>query len=258
MSNIVLADDEIDSIVNATFTVEMISATDFKINIEMDVDRISVFGTTYDSSSIQTLAASSEVTDIETMGAIKLSLDQMIDSQIEEIFEGATVDALSGRPSYAAGLFESDYSVNLTAEYLDLNESVNVYNFVNGILDMGANISYSFNLIAEPGWNNTFTFHLSDEMSLNYTNTVNVNVDNDIITWIVFNWHGLSSGQVAELSVYFTDPTTSQTHVEDIFLKFELDASSGEKTTSLNTNILARYMITGTESRPVPTCSHHR
>ena len=53
-----------------------------------------------------------------------------------------------------------NFAVNLTASFFHYNGSMNLTNFINGVLDMGATVTYHFNLQAEQGWNTTYVYVL--------------------------------------------------------------------------------------------------
>jgi hypothetical protein len=223
--------DSTGTFVDATFNIEMQSATDFKISVAMDVDRITVFGMTYDHDDIQDLAASSDVSDIEDMGAIKLSLSQLLESQLASTFKDSPVNTVTVKPTYGSGVFSSEYIVNLSSDYFGLNETIDAYELINGLLDMGAILDYDFELYAESGWNNTYVITLGQRIDYSGTNGV---VDEDTIRWVVRNSKGTQPSFSADLLVRGRTPTTVLKN-EDVFLDFELD-SRGVKT-SLISNI---------------------
>ncbi len=231
------ADEGFESRVDAVIDIEFVTATDFKISITMDVNLITIYGTTtYDNSEIQTLGASTTQDAIEDMGTIKGKLRQLIMEQIESSFENADVVAMNKKPTYENSRFFDEVSVNLTSQYFDMNDTVNAHDFINGVLDMGAEVSYSFDFQAEPGWNNTYTITLPASMNRPYTDG---QVDANKIRWEVENGNGLQPSISADLSVQLKEPTTSQLENENITLDFELDTKKPEKN-SLIANILTK------------------
>ena len=100
----------------------------------MDVNQITVFGTIYDHDEIEGLASSTDVSDIEDMGAIKLSLSQLLETQLTSTFKDSAVNAETVKPTYSGGMFNSEYTVNLTSEYFGMNETVNAHDFINGVI----------------------------------------------------------------------------------------------------------------------------
>jgi len=231
---LISAEDTIDSRVEATFNIEYITATDFKTNVDLDVSQITVFNTVYDSSEIQNIAE----TDLETLGAIKLRLRDLLENQIEALFENADTTALNNRPTYENGKFLDEFSINLTSLFFGMNDTVDAHDFINGVLDMGAEVYYNFNLYAEPGWNNTFIITLPSTMSRPYTNG---KVVADGIQWEVKNWNSINPDKEAKLSVELVEPTTSTLKKENIRLEFVLDVKNVEYP-KLKTNILAEHI----------------
>jgi len=232
--NITIAEDGIESKVNANFDIEFVTGTDLKIIVNLDVDEVIIFDTKYDSNSIQTASNN----DLETMGAIKLRLRQLIKSQIESSFEFASVDALISKPTYNNTEFHDEYGIALTSAFFDLNEMVNSNDFINGVMDMGAVVNYTFNLQAEPGWNNEYVFTLPS--SIDYKRTTG-SVNGNKIKWDVKNGDGNNPNTLAEVSIKLTDSTTSGLETEDIQLEFVIDDREGKKTI-LKTNILANHI----------------
>ncbi|UCD13136.1 MAG: hypothetical protein JSW60_06130, partial [Thermoplasmatales archaeon] len=233
---IAVAEDEIKSIVDASLDVEFETATDLKVSVTMDVNEVTVFDTTYTNNEIHNLASSANISDLETMGAIKLKLRDLLKNQIKKSFENATVTALNEKPSYQNTQFYDDYSVNLTAAFFGLDETVNAYDFVNGVLDMDAIVYYAFSLQAEPGWNNTYAVTLPDSMKYRYT-TGAIYVNR--ILWEVKNRDGQNPESLAELSIQFVEPSTPGTSEDDIYLEFELDTSNINQI-ALQTTIAAK------------------
>lgn len=221
--------DTIENYVNANFDIEMKSATDFKISIYMDVIQAVVFGTKYDSFGVKDLATSTNPDDIEDLGVIKNNLRNALSNQLSDSFEGADIASLQKKPVYQSNQFFDEFEVNLTPAFFDLNESVNVHDFINGMLDIGAMLDYSFILHAEEGWNNTFLFNLGE--LLDYTSTNGI-VNEDTIRWVVRNGNRERPSFSAELSVRGRSPTSIYDS-EDIFLEFELN-TRGTKTTLIS------------------------
>ncbi|MCK4365668.1 MAG: hypothetical protein KAW45_06430 [Thermoplasmatales archaeon] len=234
--NTASADETVDNLVDATFNIELVTATEFKINVYMDVIRAVAFRTTYDNSAIQNLVTSNDDDDKESLGVIKNYLHNSLLNQIRGSFENANVDELQSKPVYENNQFTEEYNVNITSAYLGVDEIVNVHDFINGVLDMGAYVNYSLNLQAKTGWNNTYLIEFGD--NLNYKRTTG-ELFGDKIRWIVLNWNGETPDKIAELQLKMDDPTTSSQTAEDIFLEFILDSANVESTT-LTTNVIVK------------------
>ena len=231
--NTTSAQDNLESRVDATFNINFLTATELNLDVSMDVSEITLIsGSVYTGTEIQALAN----TDSEMLPVIKYALKLILTDQIEQTFEKATVTTLNEIPSYEDGKFNDDFNVNLTSEFFGMNETVNAYNFVNGVLDMGAEVSYAFNLKAEAGWTNTFTCSLPSTMTLKSANTI-VTAGNEI-TWMVDNKSGNARNNQATLSITKTPSIPKQTS-EEITLEFELDGRNA-RSINLKTNILAK------------------
>jgi hypothetical protein len=228
------ADNDSESIVDASFDVVFVSGTTLNIIVAMDVKKITVFSSTYDKSGIQTVANN----DPETMGAIKFRLRQLLEEQIKSSFEYASITAMINKPTYENTLFYDEYSINLTADFFDLNNTVNAYDFINGVLDMDAVIYYAFNLHADHGWNNTYTIILPESMTYRYTTG---SVDNNKIQWEIKNRDGDYPELLAEISIKLTEPSSPRLSDNDIHLEFELDTSNINNI-ALTTSILVKSM----------------
>ena len=224
--------DEMESKVNADIDIDLETATGFNIRVTMDVSEITVFGSTYDSNGIQNVANN----DLETLGAIKLRLRQLIEEQIKSSFEGAIVTAFVEKPTYENTVFSDEFNVELTASFFNTNDSINIHDFVNGVLDMNAVASYEFDFHAEPGWNNTYSMTLPAYMIPRYAN---VEIDGDRMEWEVKNGQGLHPTAAVELRLKTVAPTTSGLDSEYIQLDFILEAKN-TKQIGLSSNILVR------------------
>ena len=236
--NAVSMDETIENHVDAVFNVEMVSATDFRVNVELMVHRIMLSGSgiTYTYEEINTLS------DLTILGAIEQELKVLLMNIIKESFKNAEVSSLNVLPAYKNERFYDDFIVNLTSVFFGLNKTVNVYDVVNGLLDTGGVITYGFNLQAEPGWNNTFVFDLNNKYSLSRTNGEYDYIENTI-QWSIKNWNGNKQNIEAELSMKDKNPTTIGDK-EDIFIQFLLDAEG--KTTTLQSDVFIKKLdVTG-------------
>ena len=240
-SGMVSAQDTPDNIIQASFDFQMLSATELAVYVELDVSKITRTGreTSYTAEDISSLASSSSTSDLLILGAIENELSILTLETLQNIFQDSKITTLKELPDYENSIFYDEYNVNLTSPFFGLNATINSYEFINAILDMGANITYGFNLMAKHGWNNTFKFILSEKMSLYYANTANVGAENTEIIWSVNNYNGLSTGKTAVLSIKFANPTTTQPKKENLFLEFNLDAANADPT---KLNIIANVM----------------
>ena len=214
--NTASAEDAPESLVDATFTIEFVTGTNLVVDVTMTAYKL----TTDHAYTAEEIASASD----EEMGALKLSIYLLLKNQINIVFGDAQILNFE-MPTYSSGIFNEELNVKLTSTFFGLNDSVNAESLINGVLDMGAVVTYNFNLVTEPGWNNTFTCVLPESISFKSANTDEVSLDTKEITWIL-NWNGADAEKTAVLSTRLKNPTTTLSETEDIFLTFDLDASN--------------------------------
>jgi hypothetical protein len=226
--------EESNNLIDATFNVELASATNFSINIEIIVDKLTLSGSgvTYTGEEIESIST----TDQLLLGAIEHELQILTRNTLTQSFDKTSVKSSRVLPSYENSRFYNNFSIDLTPLYFNIDETVDVYSIVNGVLDMSAFVNYSFNLRAEPGWNNNYIFNLGN--SLTFVRTTG-SVSGTNIGWEVKNPNGNSPSVKAEFQLKKVNPTTPRLDSEDIFLEFVLN-SKDSTTTILNSNILLK------------------
>lgn len=208
-----------ESMVESTLTCTFDSGSHLLVNGRMIVNSISVFETEYTRQAIEEMAT----TNPYVMGAIMLRLHESVKTQVETAFPGAEVDTMKPMPTYESPYFVDDFQVNLTPAFFQYNGSLNLTNFIAGVLDMGATVAYQFDLKAEEGWNTTFVYTLSNTMTLAFANTADTNPDTNSVTWVVRNWDGHETGKDATLSVQSKHPTTMTSSFDDIAIEYVFD-----------------------------------
>jgi hypothetical protein len=229
------AEEDLQTLVDAEINVVFNSASDFTINAEMTVNWATAFGESYNKNQIISLSTGTD-DDKEALGVIKNNIHNQLRSQLRDIFGEAHVYEKTPKPIINGQIFTEEYTVNLSYLFFNMNDNVNVYDFINGILDIDANISYNFNLIAKHGWNNTYKFVLSDNLNFNNVNTVDITNNNKELTWQVFNGTGNAINKTAELELFKNNPTTSHATKQDIFINFDIDSKNADPV-SLNIKI---------------------
>ena len=227
MVNVTTADDTIDNIVVADFYIDFVTGTNLDLEIIMDTHRLTT-DETYTEDEIKNA-------DDLKLGAFSFLLYQMLERQLDETFKNADILNFS-IPTFDGDKFSEQLNIKLTTSFFGLNNSVNVDDLINGVLDMGAVVNYSLNLQVEPGWNITYTIRLGQNLGYKRT-TGNVNGDN--IEWSVKNWDGNTPSGSAEIELKMDNPTTPALESEDIYLEFILDSKNVEPT-SLVANILVK------------------
>lgn len=230
ISNSVVS-EETGDIINTDIRIEMKSGTNLSIETELSVVRFSLeaSGTTYTNEDIK-----NNIDGTETMGAIKYALRSILLSQIRETFKNAEIRPINELPSYQNEKFHDEFQASLSSSFFGMNESINSYELINGILDLGAQVNYSFDLKAEKGWNNTYTINLGG--NTDHIIFTNGKANNKNIEWTVFNWNGEKPSEEAILKVKKSDPTTSPKE-EEITLGFELDTRQKQNKFETNINL---------------------
>lgn len=247
-----LSDNHVDAIVTCTFD----SGSRLTVRTQMLVNRINVFDTMYTRQAIEDMST----TNPYVMGAIMLRVHESMKTQVETAFSNADVNTMNMIPSYQKPYFIDDFQVNLTSAFFGYNGSLNLTNFIAGFLDMGATITYRFNLNAEQGWNTTFLYVLPKTLTLAYANTADTNPETNTVTWMIRNWVGNDAGKAAVLSVQSKNPTTIASEKEDIAIDYIFDTRSLDNISFIDSillkkidirryNILPQF-ITGVSSLP--------
>ena len=232
--NTASAEDAPESLVDATFTIEFVTGTNLVVDVTMTAYKL----TTDHAYTAEEIASASD----EEMGALKLSIYLLLKNQINIVFGDAEVSNFE-MPTYSSGVFNEELNVTLTSTFFGLNDSVDPESMINGVLDMGAVVTYDFNLVTEPGWNNTFTYVLPESINFKSANTDEVSLDTKEITWTL-NWNGADAEKAAVLSTRLNNPTTTVSEAEDIFLTFDLDSSNVD-----NVSLTTTFSLRNTDIR---------
>jgi len=228
-----------DSNVEATLSCSFDTGARLTVRAHMIVNSISVFDTLYDRQAIESMAA----TNPYVMGAIMLLLHESVKSQVESAFPSAAVETIRAMPSYESPYFIDDFQVNLTPAFFQYSGSLNLTDFISGALDMGATVTYHFDLHAEPGWNTTFVYVLPSAMALAYANTANTNPDSNTASWVIRNWAGNDTGKDATLSMQAKNPTTLASESDDIALEFTLDTRTVNNISFIDSVIVKKVNV---------------
>jgi len=225
--------DEPESIVDAVFTFTVESGTTFSIDVDMDVAKL----TTYKAFTAQEIAAASD----EDRGALRYELFLLLQEQLKGLFGNHVTLVNFTMPVYSGGRFAETLNVKIQSGYFKLNETVDAAQFINGLLDIGAVVSYSFSFSPTPGWINTYIFDLPQKFIFrNTTGTIN----GDLIEWEVNNRNDTDVSQRGWLSLQYQNPTTTQPTGEDIRLDFSVDTRA--VSTTILTATINAYLINST------------
>ncbi|MFH1013243.1 MAG: hypothetical protein V1769_01895 [Thermoplasmatota archaeon] len=212
--------ETVDDLVTCEFTLDVTNGVTFSVHVIADVDAItlSASGKTYSKSEIQSVSISNP----ELMGAIKYAIKAALSEQLQNTFMNADIVTNQDLPSYATSVFSDSYTITLSPSFFSLGEEVNVYEFVNGMIDCGAFVNYSIPLQASSGWNNTYVFVLSEEMTYRITTGT---VKQNSITWTVLNGDGETPQRTAEVTLAGNTPSTSGFVSDSIKVTFEMDCT---------------------------------
>ncbi len=238
--------DEAGDDVEGSFTVSIVDGSSFLVTFTGDVDEVllTASGKSYSKTEIQSISQSYP----EVMGAIKYAIMTKVTDQIHQSFPQAIIASETELPQYQQQLFQDEYLIELTADFFDFNDSVDASNFINGLLNIGAFVNYSFPLSSLEGWNNSYRFVLSD--SIGYKRT-NGKVSGNEILWEIRNNEGQQPSKTGKVTLFFTSPTTPTTSNESIEVLFQIDAGNRGKT-SLST-ILSAYFIDISSFQIIPS-----
>ncbi len=223
----VTAEDTIENLVEATFNIEFVTGTDLNIIITIDPQKLTT-DKTYTADEIKSASP-------QQLGALGYLLYLMLESQLDVTFENAEIEDFE-IPIFDGDQFTEELNVSLTSSFFELDDSVNVNDFINGILDMSAYVNYSYTLQAESGWNNSYKIDLGSD--LEFKRTTGIPIDKYIV-WTVKNWDGNSQNKIAKIQVKKKAPTTEKLETEDIFIGFKLD-SRDTKTLILESDIILK------------------
>ncbi len=221
-------EEDIENLVEASFNIDFYTATDLLINITVKPYKLSMAGETFTSEQIKNA-------NEQDLGSFRLLLFQMLESQLKKTFINAKILNFT-RPVFDGNSFKEELNVELTSSFYAINESINAYDFINGILDMSALVNYSFTFSAEPGWNNTYYVDLGD--NLDYQRTTG-SLHGNKMEWLLNNWKGGNLNKKAEFQIKKKAPTTKKLDSEDIFISYQLNSSDSIKT-SLNCNVILK------------------
>ncbi len=225
--------------VEATLACSFVSGSQLTVQAQMIVNSIEVFDTRYTRQAIDEMASSNQI----IMGAIMLRLHDSVKAQIETAFTGASVDTMNDIPTYETPFFVDEFRVNLSAAFFKYNGSLNLTDFINGVLDMGATVAYSFDLSAEQGWNTSFVFSIPSTMTLMYANTADTNPETNTVRWMVRNSTGSDGGIDATLSIQSKNPTTAPSETQDISLEYIFDTRTVTNITFIDSLVLRKVDI---------------
>ncbi len=232
--NTVSAEDTKD-IVNADITVNIDDGANFNITAEISISKFTLKASdiTYTGEQIKNI-----VSGTETMGAVKYALRSEILNQIKETFKNAETTPKEELPSYENGLFYDNFQVELTSNFFGINNTIDSNEMINGILDMGGWVNYTFNFQANNGWNNTYTLIVGGKLSKKEV-VGGKRLDENKFSWTINNWNGEYPTKEGFIKLKKTKPTVDA-NKEDILIEFNLDTRQTQD--KLKADIKARII----------------
>jgi hypothetical protein len=231
--------------IDALFTISLRDGVVADVSCIIDVGQISLSasGKTYTKAEIASVASSSP----EMLGAIKYALKDKISNQLSESFPNASVTSNTELPMYQDQRFLDEYILVFSSSFFNLNQSVDSNDFINGMLDVGFTVNYSFQLSALEGWNNTYTVLIPN--SLTYKQTTG-KVQGNTIQWELKNWDGSHPINEAGTSLYETNPTTSKDLKEKIDIGFRINCTNPDAVTLENVFLINLLSINNYDILP--------
>ena len=211
---------EVDASVASSIDVFVVDGTLLRVELTADVSLI-----TLPANEIQYTREEIAQADSEMLGAIKYALKSDIVSQLKSCFPGCTLEHVYSLPSYNSGVFVDKYNVTLSSDFFSMNESVSSSELINGLLDAGVFVNYSFPWTARIGWNNSFTLILSEELGYKRTNG---DVQSTQINWDVLNGGGSMNEKKGTITLKDLNPTTNPSQNETVSLLFSLNCQKTE------------------------------
>lgn len=211
---------DIDASVHSTIDIVLIDGNSFTVEFTADV----LFITLAASEMMYSREDIKQVSP-EMLGAIKYALKSDMVSQIRSSFPGCRIHSLYELPLYESGVFRDVYNVSLTPSFFSMNESISTHELINGMLDAGALVNYTFPWTAKTGWDNTYTIMLSDEIGYKRTNGL---VKQQRIGWEVLNRAGTINERMGTLTLMDNSPTTDPLQNETVSFLFSLDCRTPE------------------------------
>lgn len=211
--------------VNSEFNIVVTNGVTFSIQVLSEVKEITLpaSGKSYSQTEIRAFST----TNLELMGAIKYAIKASISEQLQNSFPSADIITTQELPTYDGSAFIDHYNVTLSPTFFSLNETVNAYELVNGMIDCGANVNYEFSLHALPGWNNTYIFSYPAEIT--YRKTTGI-ANQNTITWKILNREGEAPYSMAEMTLADKTPSTEMYNNDSIKATFVMDCRNPKLT----------------------------
>ncbi len=181
--------------IDASFEFSFLNGSYLDIRLRLDVHNITVYNRIYGADEIR------EVYN-EEGAAFRLKVFDYSMEILGKVFKGCKInldipreDASSLNvpadedPYNPPVIFYIDGNISLGSDFFGCDID-NIGDLVNGLLDMGGRIRYSFTFFAPASWNISYVFNVPDYMSPEEVNGGTVSIDGKKVTWKVKNWGG--------------------------------------------------------------------
>ena len=200
--------------IDASINLDFINGTHIQVTAVLDVHNITVYGKIFGADDIR------EIYDSEG-GAFRAKVfDYVYDILANNVFKGCDVN-LSIPP------VADPTTLNIPSDSVPYNPPVtfivygnitlrgaffnfgneNLDNLINGLLNVGAQISYDVSIFAPPGWNITYIMKVPDYLSITETNG-HLSIDGKTVTWDLENWKStISSKEGTHLGLMEDEPS---------------------------------------------------
>ena len=211
----VIVEASSDSSVESEINIVVNDGASFNVEISASVDYITLAANEIKYSREDILNAGPEL-----LGAIKYALKSDFVSQIKSSFPNCNIASLNELPQFNSDEFHDDFLVVLTADFFSLNRTIFSSDLINGLLDSGVFVNYSFSWTSISGWNNTYSLILSDNIGYKRTNG---DVDNTWISWEVFNEGTDEKQEIGTITLKDFNPSSDSSQNETVSLVFSLD-----------------------------------
>ncbi|HDO19646.1 MAG TPA: hypothetical protein ENG74_02860 [Thermoplasmatales archaeon] len=214
--------------VDALFNFEFLDGANLSMELKLDVHKITVFDRVYSAEDIRDNYG-------ETGAAFGLKLFEYVrDTLRDRVFSGCNVEIgipyvdeaslsySSSNPYNPPVTFYIDGNISLTGEFFDYQIS-SVDKFLNGILDMGGCVKYSFEFLSPPGWNISYNFGTPEYIEIREVEKGILSPEGNDVRWEMENWNGMEEKALDGYVVLREKQPTSDLQNDDLRLDINFD-----------------------------------
>lgn len=228
--------------IDASFRFRFLNGTSLNLELQLDVHNITLFNRVYGADEIREMH--------QGEGAAGVKVFDYSSNILSQIFEGCNIELGLPRadPSTLdipkdADLcnppvtFYIEGNISLSGDFFDFNLE-DIEDIVNGLLDVGAKVTYDFDFLAPPFWNISYIFEIPDNLSIKEVGKGIVSIDGKEVKWEIENWRGKEEKfKDGYLSIQKVEPTY-HSQVEEIHSNLVFNLSGIDFTTiSITLNV---------------------